>query len=399
MRTLIKRSDFADPTLVAVPTYDELFKQKLDTFKALAPDYAYFLAADPIVKVLRSFALSELFLYALANDRALATLLTHATGEDLDSIGKFYGVVRLTLIEADANASPPVVAVYEEDERFRARIADSIIAFSAAGPAEHYRFHAMSADPRVKDAVVYSPDLPNFLNMGGRIAIAILSSQDNGVPSLDLLQAVRTCVQSKSVKVVSDIVSVEPATIRPVDIVADLVLERNAQPDIILQLEAKLRAEFIKAQRLGWDAPRSWFTKTLSAEGVYEVVLVSPSSALTVRPNQFPSLNSINLRFAGMAAEDDWQNDEIAKARLLREVHETYISYAVASKRTRFQIQDDLVLEMAPGIVRPSLVGLADYLGLTNIREAGSLRPVEEVAIIVHYTLSQYYERGYYSQQ
>lgn len=399
MRTLIKRSDFADPTLVEVPTYDELFKRKLDTFKELAPDYAYFLASDPVVKVLRAFALQELFLYALANDRALATLLTHATGEDLNSIGVFYGVVRLTVVEPDPDANPPVVAVYEEDERFRARIADSIIAFSAAGPAEHYRFHAMSADPRVKDAVVYSPDLPNFLNMGGRVAVAVLSSEDNGVPTLDLLQAVRTCVQSKSVKVVSDMVSVEPATIRPLDIVADLVLERNAQPDIILQLEAKLRADFAKAQRLGWDAPRSWFVKTLSAEGVYEVVLVNPSSALTIRPNQFPSLNSVNIRFAGLAAEDDWQNDEVAKARLLREVHETYISYAVAAKRTRFQIQDDLVLEMAPGIVRASMVGIAEYLGLTNIRENGSLRSVEEIGIIVHYTLSKYYERGYYSQQ
>lgn len=399
MRTLIKRSDFADPTLVAVPTYDELFKQKLETFKALAPDYAYFLASDPVVKVLRAFALSELFIYALANDRALATMLTHATGQDLDAIGQFYGVVRAIVVEADPDARPPVEAVYESDDRFRGRIADSIVAFSAAGPAEHYRFHAMSADPRVKDAVVYSPDLPNFLNMGGRVSVAILSSEDNGVPSLDLLAAVRTRVQNKAVKVVSDIVNVEPATIRPIDIVADLVLERDAQPDIILQLEKKLREEFTKAQRLGWDAPRSWFTKTLSADGVYEVVLVNPSAALTIRPNQFPALNSVNLRFAGMAAEEDWQNDEVARARLLREVHETYISYAVAAKRTRFQIQDDLVLEMAPGIVRPSLVGVADYLGLTNIRENGELRSVDEVAIIVHYTLSQYYERGYYSQQ
>jgi phage-related baseplate assembly protein len=397
MRSLISTDHFPNPQLVTVPKFEDLFQQKLTLFKEFAPDYAYFLASDPVVKAFRAITLAELQLYALANDRGLATLLTHAYGVDLDGVGQFYGILRQEITPAQPNANPPVVAVMEPDERYRGRIADAIVAFSSAGPAEHYRFHAMSADPRVKDAVVFSPDLPNFLNMGGRVSIAILSSEDNGVPSLDLMGVVRTRVQSKSVRVVSDIVDVEPAAIRPIDVVADMVLERNAAPDILIQLEAILREEFAKSQRLGWDAPRSWLTRVLSPEGVYETSLVSPATTLTVRPNQFPALNSVTLRFAGLAAEEDWQSDELAADRLLRDVHEKYITYAVATKRDRLQIQDDLIAQMRVGIVQPSLVGLAEYLGLTHIRVNGVLVPDDELAIMIHFHLSKYYERGYYT--
>lgn len=396
-RKVIKPSDFPNPELVAVPTFDALFKQKLTIFQTYAPEYAYFLAADPVVKALRAITLAELFLYALANDRALATTLTHALGNDLNAVGLFYGLTRLVIQAEDLNATPALALIEEDDERYRSRIADGVVAFSAGGTREHYRFHAMSADARVKDIVVYSPDLPNFLNMGGRVAITVLSTVNNGVPDLDLLSVVRAAVNAKDVKVVSDILEIEPAAIRPIDLVADIVLERTASPDILLQLEAKLRADFAVKQTLGWDAPRSWFIRTLSPEGVYETTLTSPVTGTVIRPNQFPSLNSVTLRFAGLAAEEDWNVDELAAARLLREVYEKYIAYAVAVKRTRVQIQDDLLPEMRTGIIQPTLVGVADFLGITEIRENGALRPADEMAIALHFHLSKYYERGYYS--
>lgn len=397
-RALIKTSDLGNPELVAVPTFEELFQAKLTIFQTFAPEYAYFLASDPITKAFRAMALAELLLYALANDRALATTLTHAIGNDLNAVGQFYGVVRQVVQAEDLEATPPLPLVLEADERYRMRIADAVIAFSAAGTAQHYRYHAMSAAPTIKDAVVYSPDLPNFLNSGGRVAITVLSSEGNGVPSLDELAIVRTEVNKKDVKVVSDILHVEPAVIRAIDVVADIVLERSATPDILLRLEERLRAKFDERQALGWDAPRSWFITQLTTEGVYEVTLTNPTTGLTVRPNQFPAINTILLRFAGLAATDDWNTDELTRDKLLREVHERYISYAVASKRTRVQIEADLILSLRDGIVQPTLVGVAEYLGLTQIRKAGGeLLPADEIAIIVHFNLSKYYERGFYT--
>jgi phage-related baseplate assembly protein len=77
-------------------------------FKTFAPDYAYFLAADPVVKVLRMMALSDLNLYALANERSVATLLTGATGQDLDGVGQFYSIPRMTVQAANPDAVPPI---------------------------------------------------------------------------------------------------------------------------------------------------------------------------------------------------------------------------------------------------------------------------------------------------
>jgi phage-related baseplate assembly protein len=396
MRTNVTPDDFPKPDFVEVPTLEELFQRKIDIFKSIAPEYAYFLASDPVVKVLRCFALAEFFLYALLNDRARATLLTHAEGPDLDAIGQFYGVVRQVVQQADPTSNPPKLQILEIDSRYRARIADAVVAFSSAGPAAHYRFYAMSADPRVKDAAVYSPDLPNHLNSGGRVAISVLSTEGNGVPSLEVMENVKAVVTAKHVKVVSDIVDVEPASLLAIDLVANIVLDRDAPPNMMETLRKNLVAEFAKSQRLGWDAPRSWFYRVLSPQGVYETTIINPSTFQTVMPNQFPYLNTINLRFAGLAVDDEWDTDALEAARLIRLVTETYIRHAVINKLTVEQIEQDLIREVRTGIVQPSLASVVDYLGITAARTMGVLSPSDEVAELIHAYLSAYYERGYF---
>lgn len=389
-------STIPTPTFVEVPTFQELFEGMITMFKTFAPDYAYFLAADPVVKVIRLLALQQQHQYALLNERALAYFLPQAQGADLDSIGVFYGVTRMVIQEADETLTPPLPIVMEDDERYRRRIADGIVAFSAAGPAKHYRFHAMSSDPRVKDAAVYSPDMPNFLNMGGRVAVAILSTEETGVPSLDLLATVRQALLADDVRVVSDQLEIEPAAIRPIDLVIDLILERDAPPDIIQNLRLSIVEEFQKKQRMGWDAPKSWFIRQLTPDGVYEAKIIFPELTPVVRPNQFPSLASVDIRFAGIAVNDDWDNNELEAARLLRIVHEKYIAFAVANKRTRIEIQNDLIRTMRIGIVQPSLKGIVEYLGIPGASRLGVLLPADELAIMIHFTISKYYERGYY---
>lgn len=397
-RSVITPAMFGTPPMVNVPTLEQLFQQKLAIFQELAPQYAYFLAADPVVKVLRCFCLAELMLYALANDRALATTLTNATGIDLDAVGLFYGVTRMTVQAADPTAAPPALLIMEADDRYRVRIADSIVAFSAGGTEEHYRFHAMSADIRVVDAKVYSPDLPNFVNMGGRVVVAIVSTEENGVPSLDLLGVVRDAVKAKDTKVASDILDVEPATVVPINLVASVVLERGASADTLLRLNEAVASAFAAKQSLGWDAPKSWFTRTLATDGVHDLSISSPSTWPTVYPNQFLALASVTIHFAGVLADDNFNTVALERERVLRSVHDTYIEYAVSSARTRVQIQNDLTLAPIPGIIQPTLTGVADYLGLTNIRDnTGTLLPVDQVAIIIHFYLSKYYERGYYT--
>ena len=397
-RDTITPAAFGNPPMVVVPTLAQLFQEKINIFTALAPEYAYFLAADPVVKVLRCFALAELHLYALANDRALATTLTNAQGVDLDAVGQFYGVTRMVVQAANSAVNPPLSRILEADDRYRMRIADSVVAFSAGGTMQHYRFHAMSADVRVLDAAVYSPDLPNFVNMGGRVVISVLSSEGNGVPSLGLLGVVRAAVNQTDVKVVSDILTVGPAVIVPVSITVSVTLERNAPADLLLSLNKILQDAFATKQALGWEAPKSWFTKILSVDGVNDLTITSPATMPTIYPNQFVALTGINIQFAGIVADNNWDDSVLEREQLLRKVYETYIAYAISAKRTRVQIQNDLILRMQTGIIQPSLVGVATYLGLITIYDStGTLLPTDQVAIIVAFELSKYYERGYYT--
>jgi phage-related baseplate assembly protein len=400
MRTKIDPALLPTPTLVNTPEFETLFQQTIAIFMQMSPNYAYFVAADPIAQELRCFALAQMHLFALLNDRAKATLLFFASGQDLDGWGQNNLVTRMVVQAEDLTANPPVPLIMESDARYRDRIQDALVAYSSAGPPEHYRFAAMSADVRVKDAVVYSPDLPNFLNMGGRVSIVILSTEQNGVPSLDLLSIVRTAVRDKGVKVVSDIVEVEPATIRPVDIDANITLERDAPVDLLASLEASLRAQFADKQVLGWDCPRSWIIRTLSPDGVYETALNTPSVTPNIKPNEFPFINSVNLRFAGLAVNEDWQSDVLAAQALIRQVVETYISYVITAKKSMLQIQSDLIPVQLPGIVQPTLQNVALYLGLTGIytdNTQTTMLPSDEVALMIHYKLSAYYERGYYA--
>ena len=57
---------------------------------------------------------------------------------------------------SDDSVTPPVAAIYEEDEDFRYRI-QKLDALSTAGPESAYEFHTLSADSRVSDVKCSSP--------------------------------------------------------------------------------------------------------------------------------------------------------------------------------------------------------------------------------------------------
>jgi phage-related baseplate assembly protein len=89
------------------------------------------------------------------NEAAKSNILKFATGKNLDNLAEFYGVERQG---------------GEDDERFRKRVKTKIVGWSTGGSKEHYRYHALSADTRVKDALVES-------KVPGSVQISILSTE------------------------------------------------------------------------------------------------------------------------------------------------------------------------------------------------------------------------------
>ena len=117
------------------------------------------LESDPLHVICEVLAARIVKLQAEANDQIRALTLADAIGAELDHIAAtYYGITRLVVTPADAQAVPPVAAVLEADADFRARIALAPEAFTTAGTAGAYAFHILELDGRrdIADVAVFS---------------------------------------------------------------------------------------------------------------------------------------------------------------------------------------------------------------------------------------------------
>ncbi len=210
------------------------------------------------------------------NSGALALLLAHAVGADLDQIGARLGVERLA---------------GEGDEGLRRRIQLAPEAFSGAGPAGAYVFHALSSSPAVADATAIQV-------APGSVLVTIMAAGSNPVPSDGLIQTVLAALSAEAVRPLTDAVAVAGPTVVTVPIVARLTLYPG--PDgAVVRAEAlrALRAALAENRQLGRDLKASAIYARLHVPGVQSVVLegwtgdvtVDPTVSSSPRPSPSPS--------------------------------------------------------------------------------------------------------------
>ena len=162
------------------------------------------------------------------NEAAKANLLKFAEGNDLDCLTEFYGVERND---------------EEDDENFRKRIKAKIKGWSTGGCKEHYRYYALSADTRVKDALVESP-------IPGKVQVSVLSTElsTTGVPSEELLEIVRKQLNKENVRILTDTVEVVSCNIIAVNIhsrisMSSITSEEEIKKQFIEKFEAAKRLD------------------------------------------------------------------------------------------------------------------------------------------------------------
>ena len=146
------------------------------------PEFTAYLESDPLIKLMEVAAYRELLLRQRINQAAKANLLAFATGSDLDNLAAFYGIER---------------AENETDDELRSRTQAKIEGWSSAGSREAYKFHALNSDSRVKEANADSPE-------PGLVRISILSKENNGVVSDDLLETVNNYMQRDDIRMLTD---------------------------------------------------------------------------------------------------------------------------------------------------------------------------------------------------
>ena len=228
---VIDLSQLPPPDIVDTPDFETILKDWLAKFTELAPEYlAVLLESDPAMRNMQTGSYRELLLRQRINEACKNLMLAYATGNDLDHIAANRGVLRHLIDPGDPNALPPVDPVYEDDESLRRRAQMAPEGYSTAGPDGAYIFHTLNAHADILDASVDAPqfalyDPPEearaFLPENaivltvthdaglpepfpGDVAIHVLSASGNGVPSEDVLAAVKASLNSEEIVPLTD---------------------------------------------------------------------------------------------------------------------------------------------------------------------------------------------------
>lgn len=226
------------------------------------------LESEPLTKLLQENAYRETLWRQRVNEAALAVMLPFAKGGDLEQIAARFNVQRLTIVPANPNAVPPVVAVMESDDALCERTQMAMEGLSTAGPRNAYIFHARSADGRVADATADSP-------APAEAVVTVQSALGNGTATQELLDIVAAYLSDEDRRPVADRLTVQSAAVLNYTVTAVLHLTTvgpEAEP-IRAAAEARLVALVSKRRRLGMEVNRSALDAALHIEGVKRVEL------------------------------------------------------------------------------------------------------------------------------
>ena len=243
------------------------------------------LESEPIVKLLEEASYETLIIKNRINEVYRSKLLYFATGADLDHVAEEYGVTRL-------DGEP------DEDLRQRVRIANR--GSSSAGPDDWWKRHAMGAHELVEDVSVERVPIGDDNSQRGFVRLAILAQTPDGIPSEEILTAVRDVVTSDHVRNTCAKVEVVAATSISFDVGAKVWLFDDAPPGTFDTLEQALRDEVAKDRRLGWDVTVSWLVAKLHQPGVYRVLLTEPTETIRASRMRTPVIGNVSLEYMGV---------------------------------------------------------------------------------------------------
>lgn len=337
---IVDLNQLAAPDVVEVLDYETILAERKATLVSLYPEEqqeavarTLTLESEPIVKLLEENAYREVIWRQRVNEAARAVMLAYAAGSDLDQIGANSNVPRLVITPPDDTTFPPTPAVMESDTDYRLRIQQAPEGLSTAGSTGAYQFHGRSADGRVADISVISPE-------PACVTVSVLSRENNGVASDELLAIVRDALNDEDVRPVADRVTVQSAKIVDYKITASLYLYPGPESEPVLSAaKAKLQAYITAQHRLGRDIRKSAIYAALHVEGVQRVELAAPVADIVLDDTQASWCSEYSVTIGAM------MNDtrllpvgssplEVAAARACAEIENTPVPCADSGART-----------------------------------------------------------------
>ncbi len=201
-------------------------------------------------------------------------------------------VVSVAQIAASAGGSDA-----ESDSAFRLRIPLSLERFSTAGPEGAYEYWARSADERITDVKILSPQ-------PGEVTVVLLSADNHGVADSAMIERVEELLNNEKIRPLDDLLTVQSASAVSYEIEAAIELYKGtATSPVYTEALAQLTAKSVELARIGKDIKRSALIAAAHVEGVKSVTLTKPAADITVTDSQFAAPSAIEVT-SSVADED-----------------------------------------------------------------------------------------------
>lgn len=292
--TKIDLSRLSAPGVVEALDYEVILAEMLADLQSRDPEFTALLESDPAYKILEVAAYRETLLRQRVNDAARAVMLAYAGGSDLDHLAALFGVERLLVDPGDPEASPPVEATYESDDRLRSRVQLSLEGYTTAGSTGSYHYHALSASADVADVSVMSPE-------PGRVRVHVMAADGDGTPSSDLLAVVEAALTAGDVRPLTDQVEVAAAEVVPYTVTAVLWIYAGPDQEVVrLAAEGALLDYAAGQHKLGRDVTMSGIYRALHQDGVQRVDLSAPAADLVIGGGQVSRLAEYSVTVGGI---------------------------------------------------------------------------------------------------
>ena len=235
--SIVDLSALPAPQVLEDLDFEEIFQADLTTFMSHMGDgWNAPLESDPVTKLLEVGAYRTLLNRARVNDAAKALLLAYAQGSDLDQLAANVQLRRLVVRAADPNSVPPIEELLEEDDALRERIELVYEGLTTAGPRNSYILHARNASGQVADATAESPS-------PAMVDVTVLSFDDKGAASAELLAQVAAYLNDDEVRPVADRLTVRSAEILHYRIEAVLHMVGNGPENEATLAECRRRLQ------------------------------------------------------------------------------------------------------------------------------------------------------------
>lgn len=280
-----------EPEIIDSTPFEAIFARKIALFRQLTDDYTNIVEGDPVYMMAQVAAYDELNLRKQINNAYQQTLIRYASGTNLDNLVANINLLRLVKAEAVYDENNLLVSpeILETDDQLRNRY---LLAWHALGLGTFgwYKFHALNADPQVKDALAKN-------TADGTVTVYIQSEGPNGgVPDTALLETVRTYLNALRRRILCSTLLIEGITTLPYQIEATIAvpseLDKNA---LLVQVQQAAEAFADANEVIARDIPISRFYAVLSPEGVSGVTLTAPTANVVTTDSQVPVATAVRI--------------------------------------------------------------------------------------------------------